>query len=506
MDSRHPTRRKFLVTAAAISVISGTVHTGLAACRRPSVDLVDDEATAETRSLFAFLKGLEGQGLVFGHQNDISHGSTFETPDGRRSDTLRAVGDHPGLFGWDTLILQGKEAPGVQGAAPHQNEAGFIRALQDAHRLGGISTISAHLPNFVNHTDSNDTSGDVVSHILPGGDRHSSFRSFLDGLARVCHGAVTEDGTPIPIIFRPWHENNGDWFWWGTKYTTPGAYIELFRFTVEYLRDACSVHNLLYAYSPGGAWGGDPRGYLSTYPGDRFVDVLGYDSYDPSAGGTKFLSALIADLRMVVEQADSRGKVPAYTEFGEHGEESRNPTWFTDLLAAITADPVAKRIAYMLTWANWGGADRAYVPFPPHDGLGAHPLLPDFRRYAADPFTLFADDLAGVFSAKTRAVRSRPFMHLVTPTDGELMVTTDIVVRASITGAASAEVFCSADHGPAVHMTPDTDGFWSAIWEIDPARPQNRSVTLSVMALINRRSHTDSAIVLLGEQSPLPHG
>ncbi|MFI7581378.1 glycosyl hydrolase [Kocuria kalidii] len=506
MSSSQPTRRGFLVAAAGIPVLSGVAHARLMRGRWPSVDLVDDGATAETRSLFAYLKSVQGHGILFGHQNDTTYGFSFETPDGRKSDTLSAVGDHPALFGWDTLILEGKEIPGAAWAGRAENEASFIRMVQDAHRLGGISTVSAHLPNFVNGTDFNDTSGNVVVRILPGGDRHSRFRAFLDGIARVFRGSVTDDGTPIPIIFRPWHENNGDWFWWGAEYTTPGAYIELFRFTVEYLRDTCSVNNLLYAYSPAGMWGGEPTGYMRTYPGDRFVDVLGYDSYDWSAGGAEFLSTLVTDLRMIVELADSRGKVPAYTEFGEYGEENQNPTWFTDLLSAISVDPVARRIAYMQTWANWGGTDRAYVPFPAHDGHGGHPLLPDFRRYAEHPRTLFADDVAGVFSTKTRSVSKGPFMHLVTPTDRERVATAAVVVRARITGATSVQVFFNVDNGAAVQMTHDKEGFWSATWEIDPAWLDNRSVTVNVMALVDHRRHIDSVVVLLGERSPLPHG
>jgi mannan endo-1,4-beta-mannosidase len=506
MSSNRPTRRGFLTAAVAIPVLSGAAHAGLMMSRRPSIELVDDAATAETRSLFAYLRGLQGRGILFGHQNDTSYGFTFDTPDGRSSDTLAAVGDHPGLFGWDTLILEGKETPGLAGTTETENEAAFIGKLLEAHRLGGISTISAHLPNFVNGTDFNDTSGDVVGRILPGGDRHARFRTFLDRIARVCLGTVTEDGTPVPIIFRPWHESNGDWFWWGTEYSSPGAYIELFRFTVEYLRDTCSVHNLLYAYSPAGIWAGEPSVYLRSYPGDRFVDVLGYDSYDWSAGGSEYFSSMVADLRMIVELADRHKKVPAYTEFGEYGEESRNRTWFTELLAAITADPVAKRIAYMQTWANFGGTHRAYVPFPAHGGRGAHPLLADFRRFAEDPRTLFADDVAGAFSVKTKRVRNGPFMHLVTPTDRERVLTTSTMVRVRITGAADAQVFFYVGNSPAVPMVPDKDGFWSARWKIDPAWLDNRSVTLNVLALINRRNHTDSAVVLLGEQSPLPHG
>ncbi|MCE6997947.1 glycoside hydrolase family 26 protein [Saccharothrix sp. S26] len=63
-------------------------------------------------------------------------------------------------------------------------------------------------------------------------------------------------GNPIPNIYRPFHENSGSWFRWGAAHASPAEYVELFRYTVEYLRDVKGVHNFLYAYSPGGGYGG----------------------------------------------------------------------------------------------------------------------------------------------------------------------------------------------------------------------------------------------------------
>ncbi|WIG16356.1 glycosyl hydrolase [Kocuria rosea] len=506
MSRNHPTRRAFLIGTAATSVFAATACAKFSTHQNYSVALVDDAATAETRSLFAFLKGLQGNGVLFGHQNDTSYGFTFDTPDGEKSDTRAAVGRHPGLFGWDTLILEGKETPGRVEAAQSENEAALIRMLQDGHRLGGVTTVSSHMPNFVNGTDFYDTSGNVVTSILPGGDQHARFRAFLDGFSRVCRGAVADDGSLIPIIFRPWHENNGDWFWWGAGHTSPREYIEIFRFTVEYLRDACSVHNLLYAYSPAGLQSGEPDEYMRTYPGDEFVDVLGCDRYDESSGDSEFFSSVVTDLRTVVELANERGKVPAYTEFGSHAKESPALTWFTDLLAAITADPVARRITYMQTWANFGGSDYAYVPFPAHKGREAHALLPDFQRYAEDPYTMFAGDVAGVFSTGVDAVRNGPLMHLVTPTDRQRVVSTSTVVRARVTGTARARVSFSIDGGQEVHMKRDNEGFWSATWNVPTDWLDLRRVTLTVTAWLNGRRYTDSAVVLLGDAAPLDHG
>ena len=49
---------------------------------------------------------------------------------------------------------------------------------------------------------------------------------------------------------------------------------ELFRYIVNYLRDIKGIHNLLYAYSPGGTFNKDTTDYMASYPGDDWVDVL----------------------------------------------------------------------------------------------------------------------------------------------------------------------------------------------------------------------------------------
>lgn len=111
---------------------------------------------------------------------------------------------------------------------------------------------------------------------------------------------------------------------------------------------------------------------------------------------------------MVVRLANERGKAPALTEFGEGGTEARDPQWFTRLAQAIEADPLARQVTYMLTWANFGGTKRAYVPYQ------GHVLLPDFVEYHQNPYTLFAADLRGCtprappLSGTPRSCTSRP--------------------------------------------------------------------------------------------------
>jgi mannan endo-1,4-beta-mannosidase len=501
------------ILAAATGLPAGAAEAAPAnqpAVKPVSVKIVDDTATSATRSLFAYLAQTEGQGILFGHQHDLTHGFTFNSPDGQSSDTKAAVGDYPAVFGWDGLILEGGERPGIPGGTDEQNIAALTWALQQGDARGGINTLSAHMPNFVTGGNFNDTGGQVVANILPGGSQNSEFTGYLDRIAAAVKGAKRPDGTQIPVIFRPWHENNGGWFWWGAGHATSAQYIELYRYTVEYLRDTKQVHNMLYAYSPNSSFGGDPTGYLKTYPGDEFVDILGYDAYDGSAGSSAWLTGTVKDLAMVVQLAHERGKVPAFTEFGEYGQEGRNLQWFTQLLDALKGDPLARQVSYMLTWANFGGSNHAYVPYPAASINATnplpHPLWPNFGAYYNDPYTLFASNLQNVFSIPTLAVANEPLVHLVTPTDRQRVTSSETTIRVRVSSGKASQVTYAIDGGTPKPLKLDSDGFYSAVWSIDPAWLDNRSVMVTVSAKINGQTITDSAKVLLGEQTPLPAG
>src|SRR5699024_9308538 len=88
-----------------------------------------------------------------------------------------------------------------------------------------------------------------VKAILPGGENHESFLTKLDLVADFLKDCKV-GSTYVPIIFRPWHEHNGDWFWWGKGNASEEDYIALFRFTVDYLKDKKGIHHLIYAFSP----------------------------------------------------------------------------------------------------------------------------------------------------------------------------------------------------------------------------------------------------------------
>lgn len=449
-------------------------------------DLVDPDATAFTKSLFAYLDDVRGQKVLFGHQHATTEGLSFTNTTETQSDVKNAVGDYPAVFGWDTLSLEGKEKPGVPGDL-EQSRINLIAKMKEAHELGGILTLSAHMPNFVTGGSFNDTAGSVVQHILPGGDKNSDYNAFLDQIALLANNLKDNDGNLIPLLFRPFHEQNGGWFWWGAKTTTTAEYVEIYRYTVEYLRDTKDVHSLLYVYSPNGTFSGSETTYLTTYPGDEYVDILGMDQYDnrDNPGTESFLNLLVDDLAMISRLADSKGKIATFSEFGYSPQGmlqqgNGDLQWFTKLLQAIKSDPDAKRISYMQTWANFDINNNFFVPYRNSLALGDHELLPDLVAYYNDPYTAFAADVGDPYSKQITAAQEQPYMHIVTPVHQGTVTSGVTLVRARVLNENPTKVVYIAegsDHE--VPMTLDADGFYSASWS--PAGEQNgRTAAITV--------------------------
>jgi hypothetical protein len=83
------------------------------------------------------------------------------------------------------------------------------KLIRDAFERGGINTISSHMHNAYTEKNYSDVTPSV-SHILPGGSHHNNYIEKLDLIADFIEDLKSEDGVPIPIIFRPFHEHNGD--------------------------------------------------------------------------------------------------------------------------------------------------------------------------------------------------------------------------------------------------------------------------------------------------------
>lgn len=320
---------------------------------------------------------------MFGHQDDLMYGySWWYEKD--RSDTKEATGDYPAVAGFELGHLE-------LGAGRSLDSVSFEQITEQIkmhYKRGGVITISWHPNNPLTmqtkdslskwpHGSAWDVSSkDVVSSILPGGRNNELFNTWLEKLAAFFSGLKDEKGVPIPVIFRPFHEHSGSFFWWGTGLCTDQEYSSLWRYTVSFLRDKKNIHNIIYAYNTDRVTSLDQ--YLKGYPGDDIIDMLSIDMYDR---GKQFDGELDAALNFVTHEAISRNKLTALSETGER--RGMNNWWSTVILPIVSKYPVG----YVLTWRD------TYDPGHPNSQSPLTPYPADFKLFYDSPRTLFLKEV-----------------------------------------------------------------------------------------------------------------
>lgn len=345
---------------------------------------IDQNATPATRALYDFLKRSASGPTLFGHQDALAYGVHWKDFNEFRTDVHDVCGKHPAIFGWDI---------GKIGPRPSNLDLVDFRHMRfwmrEVFRRGGINTVSWHANNFLGG-DAWAVGTPTVAAILPGGSHHQAYRDKLELIAGFLRKVTTgpPDYQPVPIVFRPFHEHTGDWFWWGKPHASAEQYIELWHFTVGFLRDEQGLNHLLWCYSTDIV--DTPADYLEYYPGDDFVDILGLDDYH-DLGEQEHTERLTERLRMLVQLAEAKGKVAALTETGY--ETIPKADWWTgSLLKSILADPVAARIAWMLVWRN-DNMKHHYAPYPGHGSEV------DFLKFAKNTEVMMLEELPAVYSS-----------------------------------------------------------------------------------------------------------
>ncbi len=339
------------------------------------IKTVDAKATKATQALFSNLKENAGKQVLFGQEDALAYGVEWKEWNKSRSDIKDVCGQHPALVGWEMSKLG--QGPLNIDSVSFKHMKGWMK---EVYKMGGVNTISWHMDNFVTGGDSWEVGAKVVTTILPGEENHAAYKAKLDLFADYVKslkvGFIFQQR--IPIIFRPFHEHTGGWFWWGRPHCTAEEYKTLWRFTVDYLKEEKQLHNLLYCYSTDIFK--DKADYLEFYPGDDYVDIMGMDDYhDLSVKGKS--EDMVRRLRLLVEMAEQRGKVAAFSETGQ--EAIPDEKWWTErLLNPIKSDPVASRIAYLMIWRN-ARKDHHYGPYPNHSSTA------DFLTFSKDNWLVF---------------------------------------------------------------------------------------------------------------------
>ena len=353
--------------------------------------------TQRTENLLTNLKAQALKGYMYGHQDDPVYGVGW-VGDENRSDVKSVCNDYPAVMGFDLGHLELGDSVNLDGVPFSRMRKEIINQFE----RGGVVTLSWHLDNpltggtaWVNGGEKAEQEKQTVASVLEGGENHEIFLTWIDRVADFLNSLQTSYGVKVPVLFRPWHEHTGSWFWWGQNLCSAEQYKALWVLTEKRLKED-GVTNALFAYSPGSEYWEHEEMYLERYPGDEYIDVIGFDHYCTAQEGdtlglkkyTEQLEILLTTLCCVAEK---HGKVPAITETGYESVKCDN--WWTAYL-----QPAGDKfpIAYVLTWRNaHDKPGHLYAPYPGQQSAE------DFVAFYNADKTLFVQDLNGLYLDKT---------------------------------------------------------------------------------------------------------
>lgn len=344
--------------------------------------LSDKNATPETENLYQNLILLQEKGFLFGHQDDLAYGVKWRYEEGR-SDIKDVTGDYPALYGWDLGGIEHQKSNNIDGV-PFKKMKNWIKEIYDR---GGVSTISWHMDNPLTMRNSWDTTSGSLRSILPNGEKHQLYLSWLDQGAQFLGNLKGSDGKKIPILYRPFHELTGNWFWWCKNNAPPEEFKEIWRFTIHYLRETKKLNNLIIVYNT--ADFKSKEEFLEYYPGDDVVDVLSFDKYQYTNPITdsSFITEVQNQLKTMNEVAVEHQKPMAIAETGY--EQIPYENWWTKTLTEAIRN---YKISFVLLWRNhgWQEQEKKMHYYAPYKGQLSEK---DFIEFYNSPKTFFQKDI-----------------------------------------------------------------------------------------------------------------
>lgn len=231
--------------------------------------LSNSKASKEARALYAYLNDMYGKKILSGQMssswgiNEIKY-------------IKDVTGKSPAINGFDFI-----------NSRDNQEE---VKSAIDWWKSGGIPTIMWHMgtPGQGEGYESSKKSVDIDKCFEKGTTEYRVFWAELKEKADLLEQLQKAN---VPVLWRPFHELNGDWFWWSKQ--GPEKFKRLWITMYNYYTKTRKLNNLIwvlgYTGKPDAAW----------YPGDAYVDVAGADEYgvgdSSQAGMYKEVKKIVGD-------------------------------------------------------------------------------------------------------------------------------------------------------------------------------------------------------------------
>jgi mannan endo-1,4-beta-mannosidase len=297
------------------------------------VEPANRKSNAQVRRVLEYfhsLSGKGGNGILSGQFTNFGNGSNLKIMEQIHEKT----GQWPALMGADYADFgRGSITSKVPNAA-----------AIEYWKQGGLVHIMAHMYNPANPKGGGlrDRGVDIADVLKEGTDTHKRWMEQLDLIA---DGLLELKAAGVVVLWRPFHEMNGGWFWWGAQ--KPESFIAVWRDMFDYYSTTKGLDNLLWVYGPNH---GDKT--AAYYAGDDYVDIVGLDAYTDFIDGEHIGG--YAEIAAI-------NKPFGFSEYGPHA--SSNPPGDYDYRKFV--EGVKKsfpKTCYFMCWnAKWSMASNQFV-------------------------------------------------------------------------------------------------------------------------------------------------
>ena len=252
----------------AAGVLAAALECGLWAQAAP--EPVNPHATPEARALLAYLDSISGKATITGQHNYPNDGSRWTDM------AYDLTGKYPGLFGEDFGFSAGDDKDSVL------SRPAMIEEVERQYRNGAVIALTWH---EVRPTDDEPVTfrDSVQGHLTdyewkelltPGSPLNNRWCAQVDVIA----GYLRQlRDAHVPVLFRAYHEMNGNWFWWGGRPGKDGS-AALYRMIYDRFVNVHHLDNLVWVWNVNAPNPGWPP-IADYYPGPQFTDVVTMDIY-----------------------------------------------------------------------------------------------------------------------------------------------------------------------------------------------------------------------------------
>ena len=259
---------------------------------------VNKNATPEAAKLLEYLVDTAGNGIITGQHTQTNPMEEYQY-------IHEVTGYYPKVVGFEMLSyspnINYDDASQECLTEVYENRDTLATAMKIAETTDSILCFCFHWFSPIGGRDkafyAKNTDFDATRVLVEGTPEREAFYSDMD---KIADELVPFKEKNIPILWRPFHEAEGTWFWWGAK---GGAVTkELYLLMYDYFVNTKHLDNLIWV------WSAPTR---ESYPGDDFVDVIGWDIYLPEKQYTDYEE----QYKKLVAETTTR-KVCALTEVG----------------------------------------------------------------------------------------------------------------------------------------------------------------------------------------------